>query len=365
MRFIDIPNDMLIANQKAYNCAIAEHRGQTMLFYRFEPPNGNYNTEIAACYLDSKWRPIENTNKVLRLARWSSKVTTMDDPRVIVVGGKIMMVYPQGCVIHKGTDWLWATSVAIAEISNDFRVVGQWLPEYGNNINASSVNGSSTIKTEKNWSPFVYQGRLLMLYSINPMVVIEYNPQLKTVAEIQKNSDPVDLSFWKWGKFIGGGTPLQLRGDEYVGFFHSFTDDHPNKPNVRTYHMGFYAISAKPPFKLTRMSRIPLLTAIDEPERDLRGKNASWRPNCIYPCGFIERGDRVYISQGWQDCRCEIVETDWNEIEANVIKVGEPMPAIAPEPVLLKGHRDLKWVCSGCRAEYSHDSRNLYSHRCA
>lgn len=364
MRFIDIPSDLLVPNQKAYNCSIVEHKGLTYLFYRFEPPNGNYNTELGACQLDSRWRPVDNTNKVLRLARWSTKVTTVDDPRVFVLNGKMMMVYPQGNVVHSGKDWLWATSIAIAEISGDLRITGQWMPEYGKNLNVSSKPGSSLVACEKNWSPFVYNGRFLMLYSINPMVVIEFNAQLNTTTEIQRDVAPVDLSFWKYGNFLGGGTPLVKRGDEYVGFFHSFTDDHPNKPNVRTYHVGFYAISDKPPFRLTRISRVPFMSAVDEPKRDLRGDNASWRPNCIYPCGFIERNDRVYISQGWQDCRCEIVETDWNEIEQNVVKIGDPMIDYAPPPAPTPQERSLKWICSGCRLEYPQDSRSLYAHKC-
>lgn len=325
MRVIEIENDMLIANQKAYNCSIVENRGMTFMFYRYEPPNGDFNTMIAVCQLDRNWIPVHGTNQELRLARWSSKVTTMDDPRAFIINGRVMIVYPQGNVMRIRNDWLWATSLAIAELGSNMKIARQFLPEYGRNLNASSNSNqfSQLIATEKNWSPFVYQGRFLMLYKINPMVVIEFIPQLEKTVEIQGESNPIDLSFWKWGSFIGGGTPLLLRGNEYVGFFHSFTDDHPNKPNVRTYHMGFYAISAKPPFHMTRMSRAPFLTAKDEPDRDLRGKNACWRPNCIYPCGFLERDGKVFISQGWQDCRCQIIETDWNEILHNVIDVGE------------------------------------------
>jgi predicted GH43/DUF377 family glycosyl hydrolase len=160
---------------------------------------------------------------------------------------------------------------------------------------------------------------MMFIYQINPLIVIEYSMELQTVFE--SNRSKFDQGFWKHGDFLGGGTPMMRRGNEYVGFFHSFTNDHPNKPNCRTYHVGYYVMSGEAPFKILRMSQRPILTAKPNDARDLRGPSSPWRPNCIYPCGFIMRGNKVYLSQGWQDCRCEIVEMDIADLESSCREV--------------------------------------------
>jgi predicted GH43/DUF377 family glycosyl hydrolase len=339
MRIIDIPNESLIANQKAYNCSIIDHGKNTFLYYRFEPPGGTYNTDIAVCELDTKFQPIQGSNKILRLARWSSKVTTMDDPRAFLWRDKINIAFPSGNVVQTNKGWLWATNISFAQFDGGpERIARQWLPKYGRNVNASSKGSSNLIACEKNWTPFVHDNRLFCVYTINPLHIIEMMPSVDQTNTIQLEPE-IDLGFWKFGTFLGGGTPLVRRHDEYVGFFHSFTDDHPHKPNCRTYHIGFYAISAKPPFKITRMSRVPLMTAVPNEADDLRGPSSVWRPNCVYPCGFIERHGTVYLSYGWQDCRCKIAEMTWDEITKDVVHFvdGEPQIEKAREVVYSTG----------------------------
>lgn len=374
MRIIDIPNDQLIENQKAYNCSIVEHRGTTLLFYRFEFPSGDYNTDLAVCELDRNWKPLPFTNRKLRLARWSARVTTLDDPRAFIWKGKPTIIYPQGQVVPTKQGWLWTCSVAIAQFSSDMRSVEmQYMPRYGNNINASSDSQSNLIAAEKNWSPFILNERLLMCYSINPLVVIEFNPLTNECVEVQRQPK-IEQEFWQHGDFFGGGTPLIRRGDEFVGFFHTFSNDHPHRPNCRTYHVGFFAISATPPFKLTRISTEPIMTAKPEDAMDLRGVSAMWRPNCVYPCGILERDGMVYMSYGWQDCRCKIAEMSWREIEEKVLPIAQlpktpPMPPPAePTPVPKKRKKKgPRFTCSECGATFERDKIGLdalYSHAC-
>ena len=361
MKIISLPNDRFLPDQrKVFNPSIVEWRGSMLMYYRYERIGGDYNTDVAVVELDREWMPIPETNRALRLSRWSPRVTTIDDPRAFLWKDRIWMAYPQGCVIQTQTGWPWACSLALARFSQPHQHDGQWLPNYGRNINAASST-ASIIATEKNWSPFIHQDRLFLVYTINPLVIVEFNPTLDQSNEVHRGPE-LGLSFWKHG-FLGGGTPLLKRGDEYVGFFHSFTNDFPHQPHARTYHMGFYAISAREPFRLSRMSRIPLMTASHNNAEDLRDIRSTWRPNCIYPCGWLEKNDKVYISYGWQDCRCKIVEFSWDEIEENVIPVGEDG---APKPALPKKKPQgrLVWRCNGCEKFFEPESPAIATHKC-
>lgn len=313
MREIEVNLMHLVPNRRAFNPSIIEFRDKTFLFYRYEKID-SYNTEIAVIQLDEKYRPIDRTNTRIDLRKFPAGVTTFDDPRAFIYKGAIHFVYARGLQIHTRQGKMWVSGIGIAHV-NDGKLVRQFLPFFGNNKNIS--NGWAGQKSEKNWSPFEYDGKVLMVYSINPLVVIESDlnrPQCRKVSETS-----FDQSFWKWGKFLGGGTPMLKRGEEYYGFFHSFVSDGTNKPTCRRYNMGFYSIvNDKGFWKVKRISTKPLLEAEKDAKRDLRKSDDWWLPNCVYPCGMIERGDKVIISAGWQDCRCMLYEYDWDEILEDV-----------------------------------------------
>lgn len=318
MRFIDIPINHLTPNGRAFNCSIIEAYGALRLFYRAENWK-DYNTEIYVVDLDDKFEPIERTNKKVPIVRFSSKVTTFDDPRAFKFKNELFFTYANGFVTIRNNQQIWCAGFGLASMKN-MRLTKQWIPKYGNNDNLATGQ-KQTVHTEKNWSPFEYNDKLLMVYTINPLVVIDWNLTKDVCTKISETK--FDQSFWKHGNFLGGSTPLLKRGDEYVGFFHSFTDDLSGKAACRRYHVGFYAI--KPDdggmWHVTRLSSKPLMSGIKDESRDLRPKNSPWLPNCIYPCGFIERNGKVYISQGWQDCRSELVEFEWDEILKDVQSV--------------------------------------------
>jgi predicted GH43/DUF377 family glycosyl hydrolase len=61
---------------------------------------------------------------------------------------------------------------------------------------------------------------------------------------------------WNYGA-VRGGTPAQLVEDEYLAFFHSSNSIHGG--NIATYFMGAFTFSKDPPFRVTRMSREPIV----------------------------------------------------------------------------------------------------------
>jgi predicted GH43/DUF377 family glycosyl hydrolase len=317
MKIIDIPLEDLTPCQKAFNCAIIQHEGVTKLFYRFERPHGDYNTQIGVVHLDNEFKPIKKTNQIIRLFTYT-RTTTYDDPRLVVHQNKLQMFYAHGMVVRYGSQWGWCCGMGMAEIRNNRRVK-QIIPSFGKNLNAATTR-SAIVATEKNWSPFTVGKKLLFAYTINPLVIVEWDLDSNKCTQISESK--FDQSFWKHGGFLAGGTPLVYRDGEYVGFFHAYVNDNTGLPTCRRYNFGFYSIKEiDGTWKVVRMSEKPIMEAEKDEKKDLRPANSPWLPNVVFPCGFITREDKVYVSIGWQDCRCQILEYTWDEILKDVIKI--------------------------------------------
>lgn len=316
MRTLAVPNESLHApGGAAFNCSIVEFQGRAHLFYRYTF-GASGATRIARCELNDNLMPLPDTIRCLDVPKINARVDTIDDPRVFVMRDRLWMVHVQG---HY---WKWsrfATSVCVSMLGQDGAPHRSFLPRYGQNVNLGVSDETSLVASEKNWTPFVRDGELYLAYTLNPLEVLRYDWQTDTVSLIGRSR--FDQSFWRHGGFLAGGTPLLLRGDEYVGFFHSWTQLLPTRITPRTYHAGYIAISKDPPHRVTRMSERPLLTARPDRARDLRRCRLYRRPNVVFPGGWIERNGEVILSAGWQDCRCQFYIFSWDEILGNTREI--------------------------------------------
>jgi hypothetical protein len=227
-------------------------------------------------------------------------VDTIDDPRVLAIGDRLGIVHVQG---HSCGWSSFATSVCVCMLDPDGAPHRSFRPRYDKNVGSGVSDQTPLAASEKNWTPFVRDGKLYLAYTLNPLVVLGHETHTDTVSLVSRTQ--FDQSFWRYGKFLAGGTSLLPRGDEYVGFFHSWTQLLPTRVTPRTYHVGYIAIGKDPPHHVTRMSERPLLTAQPDRRQDLRRRKFYRRPNVVFPGGWIERNGEVILSAGWQDCRCQ------------------------------------------------------------
>lgn len=321
MNIIEIPNDLLMGkNVRCFNNSVIDYQGRTFMCYRYEP-HGDYPTEIAFVELDSGFMPIGESKK-LRIPRLSSKIETLDDPRLFIYKGEMWFTHCQGA-LQEG--WQWSCTLALCKLPINADVMNVYQPDYGNNLNYATHNKPKG--SEKNWSPFMHDGKLHMVYMIDPLEILEYDPISGTTKEARCSRKPIPYEY-NFGKPFGG-TPLIPYQGGYFGIFHSFTVTDPSLANCRTYHVGAFTLKkGQDGFYIEKMSKTPFLSAKEEPEKDLRNNRAGWRPNCVYPCGLIERNGRLYISYGWQDCRCNVLEIGWDEINANMEEIDYTKPKI-------------------------------------
>lgn len=154
----------------------------------------------------------------------------------------------------------------------------------------------SAISIEKNWSPFVAQDKLYLIYSDSPRTILQVDEETGHCQAIAK--DYTDPS-WPFGE-IRGGTPACLVEDFYLTFFHSsFPADTPKK---RAYVMGAYLFDPNPPFKVLFRTPWPLGTLSDYTESN--------DPKVIFPCGLVVRGNSLFVAWGKADRQIQITEFD-------------------------------------------------------
>jgi predicted GH43/DUF377 family glycosyl hydrolase len=167
--------------------------------------------------------------------------------------------------------------------------VGRFDPIYGNNYAQAMINDGH----EKNWLYFVHDNAPHMVYSANPHVVVRLNGRLEKDAEyVTEEFNPL----WKFGEVRGGTNPIYADG-LYWTFFHSSL---PWINNTRRYYMGAYAFESKAPFRIARMTTLPLLTGTNQQD---------WWPGLpavVFPCGafFDSAKNHFVISYGINDVDC-------------------------------------------------------------
>jgi len=176
-------------------------------------------------------------------------------------------------------------------------------------------------RREKNWSPFDYEGRVLLSYSISPHLVFE--PLLDGSESCSFFSLSSSEIGWKWGE-LRGGTPALRIGSSYLAFFHSSIDMksvHSEGESALHYFIGAYMFEKDKPFKLTHVSKEPIIG-----ENFYHGKKYPyyWKPvQAVFPCGFVHDGEYIYLSYGRQDHEIWIAKIDKQKLIETLSPVGE------------------------------------------
>lgn len=109
---------------------------------------------------------------------------------------------------------------------------------------------------EKNWSPFIHNGGMYMIQSLNPFHVMGYvQAGVNAASAISSSLAPVGFCSYQYGVLRGGTNAIDM-GDYYLAFFHTVSS--PN-PGTQTYFMGAYTFTKMSPWRLLGVSPVPIL----------------------------------------------------------------------------------------------------------
>lgn len=158
------------------------------------------------------------------------------------------------------------------------------------------VHPLDSTHSQKNWSPFLYNGQTYLVQSIHPLIVVELqglgSPEVSAVIKSK--------FMYEYENGIGelrGGTNAIRLHDRYLAFYHIRTRLPWN--SMTSYVYGAYTFSLEPPFRVLTVSPTPIM----EP-RELWSQRWSSRyiDYCVYPMHiFLVKHDVLHISFGYQD----------------------------------------------------------------
>lgn len=155
---------------------------------------------------------------------------------------------------------------------------------------------------QKNWTPFEWNNKILIAYSIHPHEIVYANLHNGECYNCYTTSSKFQ---WPWGTLRGSSPAIVLDG-EYFSFFHS---GHYLKSSVSSTHdrwhyfMGAYTFSKDPPFELKKISPKPLAGPgfyVDSYQEK----------RVILPGGFVVKGPLIYLSYGKDDSEVWIATLD-------------------------------------------------------
>ena len=282
----------------AYNPSVAVYRGQKLLAFRLDAPDLS-TQQIAMVALDDAWQP-RGRSTVLNTEGNSGAHPTAEDPRLFVLGDDLYVIYNTamagGRRMHVGQVLVSQRGDAI-----DFQLVTRKELIY--------LKDGKPTSTEKNWTPFDYQGALHFVYQTNPPLVVSVShadltgPQDQLVVHVvSRGQHKVD---WPYGEMRGGSPALfDPQQQRYVSFFHSrriFLGPHGKPRNY--YVMGMYTFAKDPPFEITQLPTAPLV------DRSFYDSPHLWQ-EIIFPAGLTLTDSQLHVTYGKNDTSMGVVTLD-------------------------------------------------------
>ena len=264
--------------QAYFNGSVVAFKDKLLFCCRGDQKPWFKNIRLIFCELDDEFQPKKNTARYLEVG---SNLDTkgpngefhVEDPRLFVCGGSLHLVYGDGYEVYHA-------------VFKDDLTVEKW-----RNITNFSIQIKGNDGREKNWCPFDYEGNPYFIYADNPRVV--WSPFRKQAILSNQNLE------WEYGP-IRGGTPAIKYGDSYIAFFHSALNlkgGESEWQNGRLYYMGAYVFESKPPFRVTHITKHPIMRG------DGYHKNPQHQGilEVVFPAGVVESNDSFFVSMGIND----------------------------------------------------------------
>lgn len=293
----------------AYNPSIIEFGENYLLTFRYPPDRVSepWLSYIGVVLLDDFFEPISNVGILdTRLTRKKTP-SQSEDARIFSFEGRYFLIYNDNMETTFPSIWD-RRDMYIAELfffENQF-----FLSEP---LRLTHESKFTHIRWQKNWSPFIWSGNILLSYSINPHEILI--PSFSS-GICRPCYETLKSLYWNFGS-LRGGTPAQLVGNEYLAFFHSgtlTTTPCSNNKELWHYFMGAYTFSKDPPFELKKISPFP----IDAPGFYTY---SSYEKRVIYPGGFVVSGDNLFLAYGKDDCEIWIATIDLQELKNSLVEI--------------------------------------------
>jgi hypothetical protein len=288
----------------------------------------------AACFLDRNFEYIEGS--------YSNHIffnRINGDPRIVKYKEKFLAsasVYDEGQPRTVLTELQVSGGVitSVPQTRHEFTNIMDW-PEY-------------IFKIEKNWLPWVHEGKFFYTYSLNPHVILEVDIEgdfsIKKIASTKWTTD----SWWanqSWDDPIYrlNTPPVRIEDGTYLGTFHtlSYVTCAPTTteaeqfgpwptpwhkviiPNnrVRAYWTGFYLFEGNYPYKVLKISKEPFVSPSYIFPTDWPFQAPRFGGNPFWPASMMIQKDTILLCGGSMDACCAFCCFSLKEVLQSLIPV--------------------------------------------
>lgn len=270
-----------------FNPSISLFNGQHWLVYRQNWTSSN----IILAKANPSWEPEKGVEscQFVNIPIVSENSSGREDPRLFTFRGQQWLSYTGFSKLASNK-----TNVCIGRLTHDGAMDCHFPLHYPDRA-----------KLEKNWVFFEHNDRLYASYLCSPHVVLEvdhFNCRLAYTTQWK--------SHYTAGHIRGGASPV-LHNGEFYHFFHAVQSAAGNK----VYSCGVLTFEAKPPFRVTRCSKRPLIAPVPA-DCEVGG------PACaVFPGGAVIDKGRWHVAYGYLDKECRIASFKAEDIEGELFPV--------------------------------------------
>lgn len=269
-----------------FNPSIIEFQGQRVIAYRQNWTNSN----ILISPANAAWEPDRGPDgcKFLNIPIEPENLDGREDPRLFIFRGELWVSYT-----GSSRKSALKNTVCIGRIRN------------GSMDCHFPLSFIGRAPLEKNWVFFEYDNRLFCVYLSAPAhVILEcdlFNCRLAHVSHWKPHYKP--------GVIRGGASPVLCNG-EWYHFFHAVSSTFGPK----VYTAGVMTFENKPPFRVTRCSKRPLIAPLAG-DVEIGGPSAA-----VFPGGavFDKAKGRWHVAYGYLDKHCRVACFTAADIEAEL-----------------------------------------------
>lgn len=287
---------------KAHNPSLIPYGSGFLLTFRYCPdPEVVWYSHIGVVLLDENLKEAGPAHLLNTRDEEDLILSQAEDARIFEHEGKIYVIYNDNTECINPSVWE-RRDIYIAEVvyqDGRFTITER--------IKLKHESKYPFQNWQKNWVPFTWKEKMLLIYSPEPHEVLDPDLSQGTCTPFSI-SQPV-LS-WKWGK-ARGGTPALLVDGEYLAFFHSSLEEVTPVSGGQMkwhYYMGAYTFSPEPPFDIMKATPFPI-----------SGKgfytNSKEEKRVIYPGGFAISGSNIYLAYGKDDCEVWVATIDKDRLK--------------------------------------------------
>jgi predicted GH43/DUF377 family glycosyl hydrolase len=279
-----------------FNPALVEQWGRTW----FIPRMGRLPAMLGMCEIDERL----HAGPVMHLWGCSDSNVIAEDPRAIAVGDSIRVWYVG---IH--ADRNPSCSMFSATIDANGTATGRRVLRHEATDTISAIKlATAKVVQQKNWVPFIVDGRQLCVYSHQPFTILE------DIGNKMSSVHTGKMVAWDYGEIRGGAPPVRHDG-LWWHWFHSSRVESDGKFDVLVYYVGVYAFDDS--FQIQKITPEPVMAGsafcYSQPW-DMNG-----RVSAVFPCGALIRGGNWLVSYGYLDTEARIAEIPLEAVEERMI----------------------------------------------